>query len=100
MRQTAHPQRAGVSGPRRPAAGPRHSLENVKSPVQTGRRGAGQSVPAQFAAPVCQGFLWIRKNLSKLADLLGHSSIETTRIYIMESGDEHQKLLERMHLLL
>ena len=42
----------------------------------------------------------IEKNLSKLADLLGHSSIETTRIYIMESGDEHQKLLERMHLLL
>ena len=45
-------------------------------------------------------FYGIEKNLSKLADLLGHSSIETTRIYIMESGDEHQKLLERMHLLL
>ena len=45
-------------------------------------------------------FYGLEKNLSKLADLLGHSSIETTRIYIMESGDEHQKLLERMHLLL
>ena len=45
-------------------------------------------------------FYGLEKNLSKLADLLGHSSIETTRIYIMESGAEHQRLLERMHLLL
>lgn len=45
-------------------------------------------------------FYGIEKNLSKLADLLGHSSIETTRIYIMESGAEHQRLLEQMHLLL
>ena len=45
-------------------------------------------------------FYAIEKNISKLADLLGHSSIETTRIYIMESGAEHARLLERMHLLL
>ena len=45
-------------------------------------------------------FYEIEKNLAKLADLLGHSSIETTRIYIMESGAEHQRRLEQMHLLL
>lgn len=45
-------------------------------------------------------FYRLERDLSKLADLLGHSSIETTRIYIMESGAEHQRLLERMHLLL
>lgn len=45
-------------------------------------------------------FYDIEKNLSKLADVLGHSSIETTRIYIMESGAEHERLLNRMHLLL
>lgn len=45
-------------------------------------------------------FYKIEKNLSKLADLLGHSSIETTRIYIMESGAEHERLLNQMHLLL
>ena len=45
-------------------------------------------------------FYHIEKNLSKLADVLGHSSIETTRIYIMESGAEHERLLNRMHLLL
>lgn len=45
-------------------------------------------------------FYDLEKNISKLADLLGHSSIETTRIYIMESGAEHQRLLNKMHLLL
>ena len=45
-------------------------------------------------------FYAIEKNISKLADLLGHSSIETTRIYIMESGAEHERLLNQMHLLL
>ena len=45
-------------------------------------------------------FYEIEKNLAKLADILGHSSIETTRIYIMESGAEHVRLLDSMHLLL
>ena len=45
-------------------------------------------------------FYAIEKNISKLADLLGHSSIETTCIYIMESGAEHERLLNQMHLLL
>lgn len=45
-------------------------------------------------------FYDLEKNISKLADLLGHSSIETTRIYIMESGAEHERMLNKMHLLL
>lgn len=45
-------------------------------------------------------FYRMEKDLSRLADLLGHSSLQTTRIYIMESGEEHQRVLERMRLLL
>ncbi len=44
-------------------------------------------------------FYSIEKDIAKLADLLGHSSIETTRIYIMESGKEHQRKLEKMGLI-
>lgn len=40
------------------------------------------------------------KDLSKLADILGHRDINTTRIYTMESGSEHRKQLERMRLIL
>lgn len=45
-------------------------------------------------------FYTLNKDIAKLADLLGHASIETTRIYIMETGVAHARLLERMHLLL
>lgn len=42
----------------------------------------------------------IEKDLSRLADLLGHASITTTRIYMMETGKEHLRQLERMGLVL
>lgn len=40
------------------------------------------------------------KDLLRLADILGHSSINTTRIYTMESGEQHLRQLERMDLLI
>lgn len=39
------------------------------------------------------------KDIVKLADVLGHSSIETTRIYLVTSGTEHQRQLERLGLV-
>ena len=35
----------------------------------------------------------------KLADVLGHSSIDTTRIYLMTSEKEHQRQLDRLRLV-
>jgi len=43
-------------------------------------------------------FYNIEKDIAKLADVLGHSSIETTRIYIMTTGTEHRRQIERMGL--
>lgn len=40
------------------------------------------------------------KDIAKLADILGHSSVETTRLYIMESGQEHERMLSRLKLIL
>lgn len=42
----------------------------------------------------------LEKDLSRLADLLGHSNIATTRIYTAETGMEHVKPLEKMGLVL
>ncbi len=39
------------------------------------------------------------KDIAKLADMLGHSSIETTRIYLLTSGAEHQRQLDRLGLV-
>lgn len=45
-------------------------------------------------------FYGIEKDIAKLADILGHGSIETTRIYIMTTGTEHRRQLERMKLVI
>ena len=39
------------------------------------------------------------QDVVKLADILGHSSIETTRIYLLTTGAEHLRRLERLGLL-
>ena len=45
-------------------------------------------------------FYNIDKDIAKLADILGHSSIDTTRIYIISTGAEHRRLIEKMKLIL
>lgn len=44
-------------------------------------------------------FYRVCRDVTQLADVLGHSSIETTRIYLMSTGAEHQKQLERLGLV-
>ena len=39
------------------------------------------------------------KDIARLADVLGHSSIETTRIYLVTSGAEHARQMERLGLV-
>ena len=39
------------------------------------------------------------KDIAKLADILGHSSIETTRIYIASSGQEHRRSMDALGLV-
>ncbi len=40
------------------------------------------------------------KDIVRLADVLGHSSVETTRIYLLTTGVEHAQMLERLGLVL
>jgi len=42
----------------------------------------------------------IEKDLSRLADILGHTSINTTRIYTIESGAVHARQLEQLGLII
>ena len=44
-------------------------------------------------------FYSIDKDIAKLADILGHSSINTTRIYIISSGEEHRRQLDTLDLI-
>ena len=44
-------------------------------------------------------FYRVCRDVAKLADVLGHSSIETTRIYLLSTGAEHAKVLEHLRLI-
>ncbi len=41
----------------------------------------------------------LTKDIVKLADILGHSSIDTTRIYLVTTGEEHRQQLELLRLV-
>ena len=45
-------------------------------------------------------FYTVEKDIVRLADFLGHSSINTTRIYTREAGHEHARCLERVQKML
>ena len=41
----------------------------------------------------------LQKDIVRLADILGHSSVNTTRIYTMETGEVHKRQIEKLGLL-
>ena len=45
-------------------------------------------------------FYRMEKDIAVLADILGHSNINTTRIYIITTGDEHRRRMENMRLVI
>lgn len=61
---------------------------------------ASKGFPHNLRKLFARTFYGIEKDIAKLADILGHSSIETTRIYIMSSGIEHRRKLDRLGLVL
>ena len=46
-----------------------------------------------------RAFYGVSRDIVKLADVLGHSSIETTRIYLISTGETHARQMERMRLI-
>lgn len=56
--------------------------------------------PHNFRHLFARTFYKVEKNLSHLADILGHSSIETTRIYITASEGVYKRTLNKMRLII
>ena len=59
----------------------------------------GKVFPHNLRKLFARAFYAIEKDIAKLADVLGHSSVNTTRIYIMTTGLEHRRQLERLGLV-
>lgn len=60
---------------------------------------SGKVFPHNLRKLFARTFYGIDKDIARLADILGHSSINTTRIYIMTTGSEHRRQLERLGLV-
>ncbi len=60
---------------------------------------ASKVFPHNLRKLFARTFYGIEKDIAKLADILGHSSINTTRIYIMTTGFEHRRKIERLGLV-
>lgn len=60
----------------------------------------GKVFPHNFRHLFAKTFYSIKKDIVRLADILGHSSIETTRIYTIESGEVHRRQIQKLGLLL
>lgn len=58
----------------------------------------GKVFPHNLRHLFARTYYSIEKDLSRLADILGHSNINTTRIYTMESGAVHARQIERLGL--
>lgn len=59
----------------------------------------GKVFPHNLRRLFARTFYGIEKDIAKLADILGHSSIDTTRIYILTTGTEHRRKIERLGLV-
>ena len=56
--------------------------------------------PHNFRKLFAKIYYKMEKDIAKLADILGHGSIETTRIYIMTTGLEHRRQIEKLGLVI
>lgn len=71
----------------------------MKNLCETAGVKASKVFPHNLRKLFARTFYGIEKDIAKLADILGHSSINTTRIYIMTTGFEHRRKIERLGLV-
>lgn len=60
----------------------------------------GKVFPHNLRHLFARTYYTLERDLSRLADILGHSSVNTTRIYTMESGAVHARQIGRMGLVI
>ena len=77
----------------------KHIWAEMKALCQRAGVAATKVFPHNLRHLFATAFYRAYKDITKLADILGHSSIETTRIYLIATGAEHSKQLERLGLV-
>ncbi|MCM1025245.1 MAG: site-specific integrase [Roseburia sp.] len=71
----------------------------MKKLCEKAKVNASKVFPHNLRHLFARSFYRVSRDIVKLADILGHSSIETTRIYLITSGESHARQLERLGLV-
>lgn len=73
---------------------------DMKALCKSAGVGPGKVYPHNLRHLFARTYYTLEKDLSRLADILGHTSVNTTRIYTMESGMVHARQMEHMRLII
>lgn len=71
----------------------------MKKLCETAGVAASKVFPHNLRKLFARRFYEVKEDIAKLADVLGHSNINTTRIYIMTTGVEHRRILNQLGLV-
>ena len=74
--------------------------KDMKSLCEQAQVAPSKVFPHNLRHLFARTFYGIEKDIAKLADILGHASINTTRIYIITTGAEHKRKMEHMRLII
>ena len=71
----------------------------LKALCETARVSKDKVFPHNFRHLFARTYYSLQKDIVRLADVLGHSSVNTTRIYTTESGEVHRRQIQKLGLL-
>ena len=71
----------------------------MKALCESARVSAYKVFPHNLRHLFARTFYTLQKDIVRLADILGHSSVNTTRIYTMETGEIHRRQIQKLGLL-
>lgn len=71
----------------------------MKAICQSAKVAASKVFPHNLRHLFARTFYKVCRDVAKLADVLGHSNIETTRIYLISTGKEYSNILNKIGLI-
>lgn len=76
-----------------------HIWKMLKELCETAGVSKNKVYPHSFRHLFARTYYSLQKDIVRLADILGHSSVNTTRIYTIETGDVHRRQIQKLGLL-
>lgn len=78
----------------------RHSIwKSMKALCEMANVSKEKVFPHNLRHLFARTYYSLQKDIVRLADILGHSSVNTTRVYTIENGEVHRKQLQRLGLV-